>query len=85
MQSVIFYQVNFYSYLRISIFVKTLVNGLALLSDFPVTSQISIHVLSVVCLNYPLFVCDIINVEVGYCTLCLIACTMHDCRFSLLF
>ena len=62
MQSVIFYQVNFYSYLRISIFVKTLVNGLALLSDFPVTSQISIHVLSVVCLNYPLFVCDIINV-----------------------
>ena len=30
-----------------------------------VTSQISIHVLSVVCLNYPLFACDIINVAVG--------------------
>jgi len=79
MQSVFFYQVKFLSYLRISIFVK------ALLLDFPVTSQISIHVLSVACLNYPLFFCDIINVEVGYCTLCLIACTMHDCRSSLLF
>jgi len=28
--------------------VKALVNGLALLLDFPVTKQISIHVLSVV-------------------------------------
>ena len=72
MHSVIFYQVNFLSYLRISIFVKAVVNGLAQLSDFPVTSKISIHVLSVACLNYLLFVCDI-NVEVGYCTLCLIA------------
>jgi len=44
MQSVFFYQVKFLSYLRISIFVK------ALLLDFPVTSQISIHVLSVACL-----------------------------------
>jgi len=61
------------------------VNGLALLLDFPVTSQISIHVLSVACLNYPLFVCDVINVKVGYCTLRLIACIMHDCRSSLLF
>jgi len=50
MQSVIFHQVNFLSNLRISIFVKALVNGLALLLDFPVTSQISIHVLSVACL-----------------------------------
>jgi len=44
-QSVIFYQVNFLCYLRISIFVKAFVNGLGLLSDFPVTSHISIHVL----------------------------------------
>ena len=43
-------------------------NGLALLLDFPVTSQISIHVLSVACLNYPLLVCDIVTIEVGYCT-----------------
>jgi len=71
MQSVIFYQVNFLSYLTISIFVKALVNGLALLLDFLVTSQISLHVLSVTCLNYPLFVYDIINVEVSYCTLLL--------------
>jgi len=78
MQSVIFYQVNLLSYLRISIFVKALVNSLALLLDFHVASLISIHVLSVACLNYPLFVCDTINVEAGYCTLCLIACTMHD-------
>jgi len=63
MQSVIFYQVNFLNYLRISIFVKALVKGLAPHLDFPVTSsQISIYVLSVACLNYPLFVCDIINV-----------------------
>jgi len=33
MQSIIFYQVNFISYLRILIFVKALVNGLALLLD----------------------------------------------------
>jgi len=66
MQSVIFYQVNFLSYAKILIFVKALVNGLALLLDFPMTSQISIDVLPVACLNYPLFVCDIINVEVGY-------------------
>jgi len=85
MQSVTFSQVNFLSYLRISIFVKALVNGLALLLDFPVTSQISIHVLSVACRNCPLFICDIIIVEVGYCTLCLIACTMHNCKSSLLF
>jgi len=52
MQSIIFYQANFLSYLKISIFVKALVNGLALLLDFPVTSLISIHVLSVACLNY---------------------------------
>jgi len=78
MQSVIFYQVNLLSYLRISIFVKALVNSLALLFDFHVASLISIHVLSVACLNCPLFVCDTINVEAGYCTLCLIACTMHD-------
>jgi len=46
MQSVIFYQVNFFNYLRISIFVKALVKGLAPHLDFPVTSsQISIHVL----------------------------------------
>jgi len=57
MQSVIFYQVNFLGYLKISILVKALVNGLALLLDFPVTSQISIHMLSVACLNYPLFLC----------------------------
>jgi len=68
MQTVIFYQVNFLSYFRISIFVKTLVSGLALLLDFHVTSKISVHVLSVACLNYPLFVCDIKNVEEGYCT-----------------
>ena len=68
MESVIFCQVNFLSYLKISIFVKALVNGLVLLLDFPATSQISIHVLSVACLNYPLFVCDIINVEAGYPT-----------------
>ena len=43
-------------------------NRLAVLLDFPVTSQISIHVVSVACLNYPLFVCDIINVKVGCCT-----------------
>ena len=43
-------------------------NGLALLLNFPVTSQISIHVLSAACLNYPLFVCDIITIEVSYCT-----------------
>jgi len=49
MQSVIFYQVNFLSYSKIAIFVKALVNGLALLLDFPVISQISI--LSVTCLN----------------------------------
>ena len=61
MQSVFFYQVNFLSYLKISILVKALLNGLALLLDFPVTSQISIHVLSVGCLNYPLVFCDIIN------------------------
>jgi len=75
MQSVILCQVNFLSYLRISIFVKALVNGLALLLDFPVTSQISIHVLSVACLNYPLFVYDIINIEVSYCTSLLAQCT----------
>ena len=39
--------------------------------------------LSVACLNYLLFVCDIINVEVDYCTLCLIACTMHVLSFIL--
>jgi len=75
MQCIIFYQANFYNYLRISIFVKALVNGLGLLLDFPVTSQIPIHVLSVACLNYPLFVYDIINVEVNYCTLLLAQCT----------
>jgi len=74
MQSVIFYQVNFLSYLKISIFVKALVNVSALLLDFSVTSQISIHVLSVECLNYSLFVYDIINVEVSYCTLLLAQC-----------
>jgi len=47
LQSVIFYQVNFLSYLRISIFEKALVKGLALLLVFPMTSQISIHMLSV--------------------------------------
>jgi len=43
MQSVIFYQVNFLSYLRISIFVKALVNGLALLLDFCSDCNISIE------------------------------------------
>jgi len=75
MQSVIFYQVNFLSYLIILIFVKVLVNGLALLLNFPVTSQISIHVLTVACVNSPLFVYDIINIEVSYCTSLLAQCT----------
>ena len=57
------------SYLRISIIVMALVNGLALLFDFLVTSQISIYRLSVACVNYPLVVWDIINVYVGYHTL----------------
>ena len=52
MQTFFFYQVNFLSYVRISSFAKTLVNGLALLLDFSATSQISIHVLSIACINY---------------------------------
>ena len=70
MQSVIFYQVNFLNLLRNSIFVKALVNGLALLLELLCYLwHIAIHVLSVACLNYPLFVYDIKNVEVSYCTL----------------
>jgi len=83
MQSVIFYQDNFLSYLIISIFVKALVNGLALLLVFPVTSHISIHVLSVACLTYPLFVYDIINVEVSFSTLLLAQCTTAGPLFIL--
>ena len=72
MQSAFFYQVNFLSYLGISIFAKALENGLAVLFDLSLISQILIHVLSITFLNYPLVIFEIINVHVGYCTLCFV-------------